>query len=207
MRRLPERRSLRAVELLRRPIARVWQGRAGEGQRAGEFDLLTWKLSRGAGIVRIGKNIEYILATFRGAVNLKDIATFRRGGAPYVDQYFGASGRPARPEIFLGFEAARMAVFNDFAPPCMYSMCDRLGWIMGWISLGRILIHIIFLFPMDGTGDGFGRLVHVLRSAYGTAPHPFGGLNFTRAQRRVVKRGEARILFSCSFSLRPMSFS
>ena len=81
---------------------------------------------------------------------------------------------------------ARMAVFNDFAPPCMYSMCDRLGWI----SLGRILIHIIFLFPMDGTGDGFGRLV--LRSAYGTAPHPFGGLNFTRAQRRVVKRGEAR---------------
>lgn len=56
--------------------------------------------------------------------------------------------------------------------------------------LGRILIHIIFLFPMDGTGDGFGRLV--LRSAYGTAPHPFGGLNFTRAQRRVVKRGEAR---------------
>ena len=39
-------------------------------------------------------------------------------------------------------------------------------------------------------GDGFGRLV--LRSAYGTAPHPFGGLNFTRAQRRVVKRGEAR---------------
>ena len=53
--------------------------------------------------IRIGKNIEYILATFRGAVNLKDIATFRRGGAPYVDQYFGASGRPARPEIFLGF--------------------------------------------------------------------------------------------------------
>ena len=41
--------------------------------------------------LRIGKNIEYILATFRGAVNLKDIATFRRGGAPYVDQYFGAS--------------------------------------------------------------------------------------------------------------------
>ena len=40
--------------------------------------------------LRIGKNIEYILATFRGAVNLKDIATFRRGGAPYVDQYFGA---------------------------------------------------------------------------------------------------------------------
>ena len=82
---------------------------------------------------------------------------------------------------------ARMAVFNDFAPPYMYSIvCDRLGWI----SLGRALIHIIFLFPMDGTGDGFGRLV--LRSAYGTAPHPFGGLNFTRAQRRVVKRGEAR---------------
>ena len=138
--------------------------------------------------LRIGKNIEYILATFRGAVNLKDIATFRRGGAPYVDQYFGASGRPAsaRGQKFFWDLRARMAVFNDFAPPCMYSMCDRLGWI----SLGRILIHIIFLFPMDGTGDGFGRLV--LRSAYGTAPHPFGGLNFTRAQRRVVKRGEAR---------------
>ena len=30
-----------------------------------------------------------------------------------------------------------MAVFNDFAPPCMYSMCDRLGWT----SLGKILIH------------------------------------------------------------------
>ena len=105
-----------------------------------------------------------------------------------VEQYFGASGRPAsaRGQKFFWDLRARMAVFNDFAPPCMYSMCDRLGWI----SLGRILIHIIFLFPMDGTGDGFGRLV--LRSAYGTAPHPFGGLNFTRAQRRVVKRGEAR---------------
>ena len=91
-----------------------------------------------------------------------------------------------RGQNFFWDLRARMAVFNDFAPPYMYSMCDRLGWI----SLGRILIHIIFLFPMDGTGDGFGRLV--LRSAYGTAPHPFGGLNFTRAQRRVVKRGEAR---------------
>ena len=52
--------------------------------------------------LRIGKNIEYILATFRGAVNLKDIATFWRGGAQYVDQYFGASGRPARGQKKFG---------------------------------------------------------------------------------------------------------
>ena len=74
-----------------------------------------------------------------------------------------------------------MAVFNDFAPPYMYSIvCDRLGWI----SLGRILRHTIFWWT-GPRPDGFG-------TTYGTAPHPFGGLNFTRAQRRVVKRGEAR---------------
>ena len=53
-------------------------------------------------MIRIWKNIEHILATFRGAVNLKDIATFWRGGAQYVDQYFGASGRPARGQKKFG---------------------------------------------------------------------------------------------------------
>ena len=66
----------------------------------------------------------------------------------------------------------------------------------------EILIHIIFLFPMDGTGDGFGRLV--LRSAYGTAPHPTPLAGSTSQERsdawsNVARRGRAPSLSANPF--------
>ena len=89
-----------------------------------------------------------------------------------------------RGQNFFWDLRARMAVFNDFAPPCMYSMCDRLGWIMGWISLGRALIHIIFLFPMDGTGDRFGTTYGTCHSA-DQASHQFVRARRQRRSRRA----------------------
>ena len=49
---------------------------------------------------------------------------------------------------------------------------------IGWISLGRALIHIIFLFPMDGTGDRFGTTYGTCLSA-DQASH-----QFVRARRQ-----------------------
>ena len=70
---------------------------------------------------------------------------------------------------------------------------------IGWISLGRALIHIIFLFPMDGTGDRFGTTYETCLSA-DQASHQFVR---ARRQRRSQHGSQAWRAFCVRTSLQP----